>query len=399
MKKIALFIFLVGLVTLSWADEPRRFFELGFDVNLSASNNYIGLTDIMKETIVIDLDKISKDLSSSGFRVAADAGADFFLNLNLGKKLRLGFFTNVQASGFGSLPGSLFELLAEGNEIDKEYKGDLLMWGDLNLEMGAKVGTKIGPLQVMFKPVYYMPLIHLHNPKAYYSFETKSDGTIVAKGIAEIPIYSVIPLDSLENSINVGGATGNLFASGGLDLSLSADYSLFPFLTVGGTLTQLPIVPARMENRSLLKANFTFETVSILDGIGKDSGDMYTSTDSSDFVYDTKKIMFVRPIKIGAHAEYRPFGRLLSVTPNLGLGYYNTLFMEFGVEGRLNLANILILSLSTNFEDLVWKEQLGLILNFRIVELEVMVGSYSPGFIKSFTGAGLGASVGMKFGF
>ena len=27
-----------------------------------------------------------------------------------------------------AIPGSLFELLAEGNEIDKEYKGDLLMW-------------------------------------------------------------------------------------------------------------------------------------------------------------------------------------------------------------------------------------------------------------------------------
>lgn len=400
MKKLSVFIFLVGLLATTWADKPRRVFELGFDVNIAASNNYIGLTDLMTETLVIDLDQISKDLSGSGFRVAAEGGADFFMNLNL-KKLQLGLFTNIQASGFSSLPGSLFELIAEGNEIDKAYKGDLQMWGDLNLEMGAKAGTKIdtpiGPVQIMIEPVYYMPLLHLHKPTASYMFETKNDGTIVASGTAEIPIYSVISLENIDGSPNFGGAVGNLFASGGLDLSLTGDYQLYPFLSVGGSLTQVPIVPARMKNRSLLKAKFSVETLSVLESI--DSGDPVTTTEDSEFVYDSEDILFVRPFKIGAHAAYQPFGKLLTVAPNLGLGYYNSLFMEFGLEGKLNLANIFIFSLSTAYEDLVWKEQVGLILNFRVVELQLLVGSYSPSFLKSFTLAGVGATLGMRIGF
>lgn len=400
MKKLAIFIFLVGIVAISWADKSRRIFELGFDVNIAASNNYIGLTDLMTETLVIDLDQISKDLSSSGFRVAAEGGADFFMNLNL-KKLQLGLFTNIQGTGFSSLPGSLFELLAEGNEIDKAYKGDLQMWGDLNLEMGANVASKIetpiGPIQIKIEPVYYMPLLHLHKPTASYMFETKNDGTVVATGIAEIPIYSVISLENIDGSVDIGGAVGTLFSSGGLDLSVTGDYQLFPFLSVGATLTQVPIVPARMKNRSLLKAKFSVETLSVLESI--DSGDPFTTTENSEFIYDSEDIMFIRPLKFGTHAAYQPFGKLLTVTPNLGLGYYDSLFMEFGLEGKLNLANIFIFSLSTAYEDLVWKEQIGFVLNFRVVELHLLVGSYSPSFLKSFTLAGAGATLGMRFGF
>lgn len=399
MKKIPLFIFLVGIVALSWAEKPRRFFELGFDVNIAASNNYIGLTDLMQETLVIDLDLISKDLSASGFRVAAEAGANFYTNFSVGRNLRLGFFTNIESFGFSSLPGSIFELIAEGNEIDKAYKGDFKMWGDLNLEMGVKVGKKIGPIQFLFTPVYYMPILHLHKPKASYYFETKNDGTIVAQGIAEIPIYSVVSLGDINGTVNTGDVIGNLFASGGIDLSVTGDYQLFDVLSVGGSLTQVPILPARMKNRSLMTAEFSVETKSVLEGLGSNSGDMFTTTEKSDFTYDSKSIMFVRPFKLGAHAAYKPFGNLLTVSPSLGFGYYNSLFMECGLESSVNLAKILIFSLSSKFEDLVWKEQVGLILDFRFVELHLLVGSYSPAFLKSFKGAGLGATIGMKFGF
>ena len=42
-------------------------------------------------------------------------------------------------------------------------------------------------------------------------------------------------------------------------------------------------------------------------------------------------------------------------------------------------------------EDMIWKEQLGLMLNLRVMEVDFLVGSQSDDFVKSFAGAGLGS--------
>ncbi len=411
MKKLLPTVALFLILASSWAaDAPRRFFETGFDLGVAASNNYIGLTDFFQETLVIDLDQIAADLSKPGFRLSGGADASWLMNLNLGKTLQMGVFFGLQGTTYGNVPGSLFELIAEGNTLDKAYTGDFLMWGDLNVELGAHVGTRIptpvGPITVDFKPVYYMPLIHIEDPKTTYLFETRSDGTVVASLNATVPIYSVVSLEGIDSGIDTNEVISNLFSSGGLDLSVTGEYQLFPVLAVGASLKQIPIVPARLSNRALMTATYSVETQSVLDGIslgeeeeGEEETEMFTTTEESDFTYDSSNVSFVRPFKIGLHAGYTPFGKLLTVTPSLGLGVYNSVFMECGLEGKLNLANILILSLGTQYEDLAWSQQLRMIFNLRVLELNLFVGAQSPSFLKSFTGAGLGAGLGVRMGF
>jgi hypothetical protein len=49
------------------------------------------------------------------------------------------------------------------------------------------------------------------------------------------------------------------------------------------------------------------------------------------------------------------------------------------------------------FEE-VWINSLGLILNFRVFELDLGVGLRGPTFSSSWTGKGLNALIGFKFG-
>lgn len=125
MKKLIAFSCLLAALVGISAQESRRFFELGVDVEAGFANNYLGWNDIFTETIVIDLNQMNSDLGKMGFMVGLGMGADTYMNLTIPKKFSIGFNTGVSASGGITVPGSLFELLAEGNDPDKTYAGKL----------------------------------------------------------------------------------------------------------------------------------------------------------------------------------------------------------------------------------------------------------------------------------
>ena len=100
------------------------------------------------------------------------------------------------------------------------------------------------------------------------------------------------------------------------------------------------------------------------------------------------------------NAVFMPLrNEFISLEPNLDLGVYKSVYVDAGIKVKFDLFNILALTASSNYEDMIWKEQLGLMLNLRVLEVDFLVGSQSDDFVKSFAGAGLGASLGMKFGF
>jgi hypothetical protein len=73
--------------------------------------------------------------------------------------------------------------------------------------------------------------------------------------------------------------------------------------------------------------------------------------------------------------------------------------VDFGLTGELNLADIFIFGVGTHYEDLVWKQRVNLVLNFRVIELGVGISTQSQQFLKSFQGVGLGVDVGFRMGF
>jgi hypothetical protein len=123
-----------------------------------------------------------------------------------------------------------------------------------------------------------------------------------------------------------------------------------------------------------------------------------------------------RPMKIGISADFHPFGTLLTTSGYFGLGFRHPFsavinkvttggldetqfYVDYSVAGRLSLWNILSLSLSHSYMDQVFKNQVALEVNIRLVEVDAGVSFQSPSFTKSFSGAGVGAFVTVCVGF
>ena len=160
MKKLAATLSLVFLSAFAMAGIPDRFFELGTDLQVGFGNNYFTPGDFFQETLVLDLNKMAKNLSNDGLAFSLDGHVKLFTNLNLSPDFRLGLFFQTNSSGYSSLPKSFFELASQGNGLDKTYTGSLNLRGDVTTEMGASFGTHLFGFDLKVGSSYFIPLIH-----------------------------------------------------------------------------------------------------------------------------------------------------------------------------------------------------------------------------------------------
>ena len=115
------------------------------------------------------------------------------------------------------------------------------------------------------------------------------------------------------------------------------------------------------------------------------------------------------------HPHHLLTGTLLTTTGYLGLGFRHPfasainqstggvdetqVYVDYSIGGRLSLWNILSLSLSHSYLDEIFKNEVALALNIRLIEVDAGISLQSPSFTKSFSGAGLGAFVTVCVGF
>jgi hypothetical protein len=402
MKKTTIALFVALIASAAFAQIPRRVVELGNDLRLGASNNYLTLNDVFQETLVIDLNELAARTALTGFCVNADAGADFFLNLALPKDLGVGLFLGSSVYAFSSLPAELFQLLSKGNQIGTESAGSMRLLGDVFVEVGAKASKGLGPWTFSLSPAFFMPAAHIDNPTASYSLIANADGTVAANAQANIPIYSAVSIDSLAQGLDFQAIATGILNSGGLDASLGASYQLLPELRLGATLAHVPIVPATLRNRLLVTASADASLDDLLGSFGTAAeADMFAYESESAMVYDAQSVQVMRPFKFGVQAVYVPAAlKFLTVSGNLALGaYQGAAYMDLGVKARADLANILIAYVSTAYEDRIWRNELGLALNLRILELDFTAGLQSAEFLTSFMGSGFYAALGSRVGF
>ncbi len=412
MKKNLTLLAVLFLTVFSFADDTgryndaRRFFEIGIDAGVGASNSYFGLNDIFQDELVLDLDKIANELSNRGLSIGADVGASVYTDLNL-KYFSVKGFLSVEGLASSSIPKSLIELVAKGNELGRTYTGDLNIRGDCNLVSGlqfkTKITTPIGPFHIAVNPSYFVPIVHIDKPTAEYSILTKKNGSNEVVWKADVPVYTIVPADKLTSGETTLADDSDLLSSGGFDISISADYPLFSYLSVGIYLQSIPVVPAKMHYRTHIISNGEFKMDPVLQDIDLeniDFEDMYSLTQDSQLVYDEQKIQFNRPFKFGIDAAYKPLmTNLLILYPDLALVIYNGVYVNAGLEAQLNLSNIFLFNISSKYEDLTWKQRAGFILNVRVIELEIAAGMQSSSFLKSFSGSGLNMMIGFRMGF
>lgn len=429
MKKFVLSLILsVSLIGSAFCENifSHRFFEVKLDVPVTVSNNVIGITDVFKKTVVIDLPQIADNLKlSGGANIRADAAPSLSINLDIPNGLIFGVNVGAEADVSLGLSKELFDFIGHGNEnMQKEFKQSTNnTYVDVFANAAVTGGWNTKKQRTVVTGTVFAPLAHLDAGNTYIRVYNNADTNEAGvEANLDARVYSAAQYNDQFTdyfSFLSEGAQG-----AGFDLSADVQRDLFRFLTVGAK-ARIPIVPGRLSYCSSIQEKYEY-SINFEDYLNDDSeGDGSQSSGSGEasgtsgeegfetpqlgeFTKLDKPYEIHRPLKLGVSANFHPFGTLLTTSGYLGIGVRHPFakdssetdfYVDYAVAGKLSLWNILNFEISHSYYDQLFKNEFALALNIRLVEVDAGISMTSASFAKSFTGAGIGAFVTVAVGF
>ena len=433
MKKIALvFVLFITLIGTSFAENifAHRFFEIKVDVPVEVSNNLVSLQDIFQETAVIDLRKVADNVAFKGAAIKAGASPSVGIKLDIPRGLIFGLSVGADADVGVGLSKDLFEFLGKGNE---DMKNEFEMkasntYADIFATATVTGGWNSKKSKLEISGTAFSSIAHFDasdtGARVYINDETNTLG-VEAKLNASV--YTIAKIEELSDAATlVNSIKGNL----GFDVSADYKRDMFRFLSVGAK-ARIPLVPSKLNIGYTVKYDFEKE-ISFDSLLGNDDEDESESesevpkqeeeeAEESEGLFGEPTMLTTpysihRPMKIGVSADFHPFGTLLTTSGYFGLGFRHPFasvinkattggidktefYVDYSLSGRLSLWNILSMTLTHSCMDEIFKNELALALNIRLVEVDAGVSFQSPSFTKSFTGAGVGGFVTVCVGF
>ena len=189
-------------------------------------------------------------------------------------------------------------------------------------------------------------------------------------------------------------------------MSLAVERPFFPSFDVG-VFTRLPLWPGNLDYMASGKFTASFTEDNLLDKAMNSDNDLYESDyHLSDIRYrqvDTKHVW--RPFKLGAEAAWRPFGNWAVFRPKFALVVRNPytsdvmVYPEYSLAAEFAVFNIIGLNFTTAYESKVFIQQIGFMLNFRVIQIDIKASLRGASFVNSFNYTGAGVYAGVKIGF
>lgn len=414
MKKLISFIAasaLVSSVATAELHKPNRIVEIGTEAEGGFSNNYLAASELLVKNLVLDLQAMEKDVPDSGWNIEMFARDKTFLNVNPTSSFRLGFFAGIESTGNMNIGHELFEVLGSGFSVGESKSMDIDLYGDAYLDAGASLMMKIAGFGITVSPSYYIPLVYIPKTKAKLSCSTTREGEIRARATADLEVFSAFDLarvvgtdedfvDDLEMAEQFQKALGN----GGVDLSIYVERPIFGSMFEVGGFLRVPIVAGKLEYKAMRTVSVDFYQSNFL-GKLNDESENNVSKDMGEFSYSKESVRVYRPIRLGAEAVFRPFGKWFELYPMVGLVVRSPysddaiFYPEYSLDLKLNLFNVVGASFGTAYLDQVFAQRFGFFINARVLELDAGVSFRSGTFTRSFMGAGMSAFLGVKIGF
>ncbi|MCL2802033.1 MAG: hypothetical protein FWD28_09780 [Treponema sp.] len=375
---------------------PERALEFGFNFNLLFSNNYLTIAEVLKRTIVINLDDLKK-----GLKVNIGAGFTPFYFYQNKTTWGWGVSVDIDAQGFLGLSGNMLTL-SEANKDKSEVGGAVFVSAAIDSF------SYINSFKFKFKPAAFFTAAFI-KPDISYTFLNSEDGTRV-NIVYDLHVYSAFPMNDFPNNFVITGSPG-LDISMGLEYHLSKEIGLseiLPFLdfSLGIDLINIPIIPSSltdyMRMEGMIGSNDPFYVIGNTGGLG----DFVTSLGNSNPVYSygKKRIELRRPFKALVWAVWKPFfgTNFIVVKPVLGFSYstlhIEPLSFEGGLNVGVNLLNMLVFRAGINYVDRLWINSLDFTFSLKLFQLDVGVDLRSTEFIEIWKTSGVGLRVGVRFG-
>jgi hypothetical protein len=370
-----------------------RAFEIGFGANVGFANSFLSADEVLKKTIVIDIDNLS-----DGFFLNFGFGAvPLYFSYNKDKKWGFGLSTNVDAIGVFGLSG---DMLTFNEAVDEKSE----IAGAVFADAGINAFFHVERFKIKIRPALYYTVAYMIPEDFTYTYSNTGNGTLLNINY-NVLIYTAFPTDGLDSPDDF-----ELTATPGFDFSVGVEYPLAKALglknryqildfDVGLDLLNIPIVKSKMKHYMKLSGGVGDDKP--LDIFGENGG--FNMDMDGDPVYGKKEIEVFRPFIMLAWAQWRPLGsELLTIIPSAGLAvnplYLEPVSFEGGLSVRLDIANLFITTLGINHTDRLWKNSIDIALNFRAFELNLGIDMRAPDFVDSWSGNGTGFNIGMKFG-
>jgi hypothetical protein len=393
---------------LSYLDNPKvtsrhldrkRVFELKLlDLDVGFGNNLVGLGDILKKEIIIDLNKMNNSIDDNGARLNMGLDATpIRIGINPTQRWGGGFGADMSGRFDLTIPKELLNLIAEGNENKPKSEGEFVISAGafyaIELNLHGTLPILNGKLTIGLDPAYFTPLLYI--PRSGINYTLDTDDKLMLSAGGKFRAYT--PINTKEMS------GGDFFSSGGVDFSLSAEYALFSRLDLGFSISHIPLVPATLDKGFEFTIADT-EIINLEDINNIDLDDLIKNpeiTGNEDFV-SLPAIEVFRPMRFDFYNIFRPLKTdLLSVRPNIGFTILNAneeVYLNMGTRVTLDLARIFAVYLDSGLEEGMWRHKFGFELNLRAFELDLEAAIRSQNYLASWTGSGASVKFAIAFG-
>jgi len=378
-------------------EEPFRIkdrtLEIGFlHTGIWFSNDFFAISEIFQEKIVFDTGKFT-----SAFRVNFDLdAAPLYFSYNRNNLWGFGLSLSVSAAGIFNLSENTLALHDAVN--DKSFVS-----GAVFAEAKFSGFFTWRGIKIKINPSLYYPVVYISDSEVLYSVNT-SDAAIIDISY-KFKLYTAFPL---------GDESFRLTSAPGADIHLGVEYPLamklgltekYGFLdfSVALDFIGIPLVPSQMKDYMELTGRIGGGMQLTSDNFDDDDF-LDKFFDVNDPVYGKDRKFILRPFKMLASADWKPFKKVpVSFIPVLGFAinpFYNKpVSMEGGIKACYNHANLFLAAFGMGYYNHSWRNSLDLALNFRYFEISVKLALSSQDFLKSWQGNGFGLSFGLKFGY
>ena len=398
MKKIySLFLVLSVILSMGYSKNflSERFFEIQFGVPVDFSNNAISFDDIFKKELTLDLAKIANEMPSEGLNLIVDAKPYVAINLNIAF-IHLGMSAGVDVYEKMGISKDFFDFLGKGNEVGETLTFDFNNYTDLFAFCEADVGIDFSNFSIHVTPSLFVPIFSSSGSVAKVTFLNDEEGNINLNMNTNFSVYSNFDMYD-ENFLS------DLFSNGnGFDVGVSASLPFGRKLVFSGK-ARIPIVPGSYQ----YKYSSYYEATTTMNLLDSSLNSSETNGNIKDFSKEVleEKIYINRPMKFNLYADYLLVGNVLKLRAGGGMGVFRPFltdsftYPEYYFSAGINLFDFIKASISTEYTSQIFKHQIALGINVRLIELDCGVSLQSTDFMKSFSNNGFGAYAIVSIGF
>ena len=398
MKKIySLFLVLSVILSMGYSKNflSERFFEIQFGVPVDFSNNAISFDDIFKKELTLDLAKIANEMPSEGLNLIVDTKPYVALNLNIAF-IHIGMSAGVDVYEKMGISKDFFDFLGKGNEVGETLTFDFNNYTDLFAFCEADVGIDFSNFSIHVTPSLFVPIFSSSGSVAKVTFLNDEEGNINLNMNTNFGVYSNFDMYD-ENFLS------DLFSNGnGFDVGVSASLPFGRKLVFSGK-ARIPIVPGSYQ----YKYSSYYEATTTMNLLDSSLNSSETNGNIKDFSKEVleEKIYINRPMKFNLYADYLLMGNVLKLRAGGGMGVFRPFltdsftYPEYYFSAGINLFDFIKASISTEYTSQIFKHQIALGINVRLIELDCGVSLQSTDFMKSFSNNGFGAYAIVSIGF